>query len=82
MKKIRIIFLFCGVFYCACRQKNAATPVVNAAVKDTLPAENCSYPWEILWGAEGFIWIPANSNRISDIGSTVRICCPTVQKPL
>lgn len=42
-------------------------PAGDAVIKDTVITTGLNYPWEILWGADNFIWMTERGGKISRI---------------
>jgi glucose/arabinose dehydrogenase len=40
-------------------------PPGAAEIKDSIVANNLSYPWEILWGPDNFIWMTERGGKVS-----------------
>ncbi len=62
------ILLFLLIFS-ACKKKNDP-PQVPVETTDRVLTQNLSYPWEILWGPDNFIWITERGGRISRVHPT------------
>ncbi len=50
-----------------------AGPVV---LKDSVLVEGLTYPWEILWGADNFIWMTERGGKISRINPATGVVTP------
>lgn len=51
-----------------CKKSDTNTPPPGPAeIKDSILVEGLSYPWEILWGPDNFIWMTEKSGKISRV---------------
>lgn len=48
-----------------CNKSDKSPGSATAGIKDSVVAEGLSYPWEILWGPDNFIWMTERGGRIS-----------------
>ena len=70
MKNPALILLVClsttGSLFCKKSSTNDnEEPAGAVEIRDSVIASNYSYPWEILWGPDNFIWITERSGKIS-----------------
>jgi len=51
-----------------CQKKSSGETVLTPVeIKDSVLVQNLSYPWEILWGPDNYIWMTERPGRISRI---------------
>lgn len=51
-----------------CQKNNNTTPVPgDAEIRDTVITQGLNHPWEILWGADNFIWMTERGGKISRV---------------
>lgn len=54
-----------------CKKSDTNTPPPGPVeIKDSILVEGLSYPWEILWGPDNFIWMTERSGKISRVNPT------------
>ncbi|MBC7829250.1 MAG: PQQ-dependent sugar dehydrogenase [Chitinophagaceae bacterium] len=56
-------------FFMACKKndKNNSIPPGPVNISTTILTENLSFPWEIIWGHDGMIWMTERGGRISRV---------------
>jgi len=65
----------------SCKKKDDdATPVTPVEVESSVLTPNLSYPWEILWGPDNFIWMTEKGGKISrvDTGTGIATLLHTI----
>jgi glucose/arabinose dehydrogenase len=72
LKKASAIFLLVVSVACThCKKKSNISddpsPPGSVTIKDSVLAQGLSYPWEILWGPDNFIWMTERGGRISRV---------------
>lgn len=63
-------FLYCK------KSGNTPTPSGPVEIKDSIIAQNLSYPWEILWGPDNHIWMTERGGKISRLNPATGIITP------
>lgn len=79
LKKMPLIFLVClaGLIRCKKSDNNGGSPSPNPVViKDSVLVQGLNYPWEILWGADNFIWMTERGGRISRVNPATGAVTP------
>jgi aldose sugar dehydrogenase len=51
-------------------------PPGSVTIKDSVIVSNLSYPWEILWGPDNFIWMTERGGKISRVNPTTGTVVP------
>lgn len=64
-----MILLLTAVSRCKKQESSVTGPVLqdSAAIKDSVIVQNLSFPWEILWGPDGYIWMTERGGKISRV---------------
>ena len=67
MKRANFLLLCILLVSCSLHEKGNDTPTVQTTgeLKQKVIVENISYPWEILWGPDNFIWMTERGGRVS-----------------
>jgi glucose/arabinose dehydrogenase len=52
------------------------TPGEPVALRDTVLVNNLNFPWEILWGPDGFIWMTERGGKISRVNPATGVVTP------
>ncbi len=70
MKNLALLLLVClstasSLFCKKSSTKDNEEPAGAVEIRDSVIASNYSYPWEILWGPDNFIWITERGGTIS-----------------
>ncbi|HVG41997.1 MAG TPA: PQQ-dependent sugar dehydrogenase, partial [Chitinophagaceae bacterium] len=84
--KVTLVYFLSIIFLLpSCSQKED-TPVtepvlVSAGMKEKVLVENLSFPWEILWGSDNFIWMTERGGRISRINPSTGNLVPIYTIP-
>jgi glucose/arabinose dehydrogenase len=52
------------------------TPGDPVTLRDTVLVNNLNYPWEILWGPDGFIWMTERGGKISRVNPATGAVTP------
>ena len=55
------------VMSCEKDDKDDDAPGEPVALRDSVLVSNLAYPWEILWGPDGFIWMTERGGKISRV---------------
>ena len=83
MRRFLIIFLISLIFIsiifisrCNKSDKVARIPPGGTEIKDSVLVKNLNYPWEILWGPDGFIWMTERWGRISRVNPITGVVIP------
>lgn len=63
-------FLFCK------KSNSDPVPPGPVEIKDSIIAQNLSYPWEILWGPDNHIWMTERGGKISRLNPVTGIITP------
>ena len=64
MKPILYLLLLAAV---SCKRNSEKPPPGPVDTTDKVLTSNLSYPWEILWGSDDFIWVTERGGRVSRI---------------
>jgi aldose sugar dehydrogenase len=69
MRLLTITSVASIILFAACKKNNSNQPSGpdTSTLKDTVIAQGFNYPWEIVWGSDGFIWMTERSGKISRI---------------
>ncbi|NOT52565.1 MAG: PQQ-dependent sugar dehydrogenase [Chitinophagaceae bacterium] len=63
-----------------CKKKSNTSddppPPGSVAIKDSILIQGLSYPWEILWGPDNFIWMTERGGKISRVNPTTGVVSP------
>jgi aldose sugar dehydrogenase len=84
MFKSVILSLLLGLLLSAACSGPTYRPVVKGGpslIKDSVLADGLHYPWEILWGPDGHIWMTEREGRISRIDPVTGKLTPLLQVP-
>jgi glucose/arabinose dehydrogenase len=79
--------ILCGVitallFATSCTREYALAPAQPPAViQDSLLTEKLSFPWEILWGPDNYIWMTERDGRISRVNPATGAVLPLLTIP-
>lgn len=78
MKKLPVILILSLIFLSNCNKggKSNTNPPDAVEIKDSVLAEGFSYPWEILWGPDNYIWMTEREGRISRVNPTTGAVTP------
>lgn len=49
------------------KSEEVANDLLPAGIKDKVLTDNLTYPWEILWGPDNYIWMTERDGRISRV---------------
>lgn len=68
---ILVLFLsLASLSRCNKGEKPTPTPPEKVEIKDSVLTKGLSYPWEILWGPDNYIWMTEREGRISRVNPT------------
>lgn len=82
MKNQILLLLFISLLSASlfCKKKNETSidppPTDPVEIKDSVIASNLSYPWEILWGSDNFIWMTERGGKISRLNPATGVITP------
>ena len=78
MKSFFWAIILSPAFLSVCSRNNNPSDTAPGAVelKDSILVQNLNYPWEILWGPDGFIWMTERWGRISRVNPSTGIVLP------
>lgn len=63
-----VIFSICLLgMLAACDKDDKDSPSTPANIHDTVLTQNLSFPWEIVWGPDDFIWMTERGGRVSRV---------------
>ena len=68
---------FSASLFCKKTSKNAE-PTGAVEIKDTVIAQNLSFPWEILWGTDNYIWMTERGGKISRLNPSTGAITPVL----
>src|SRR5687767_6818745 len=54
-------------FILSCEKDDDDPPGEPVVLRDTVLVSNLNFPWEILWGPDGFIWMTERGGKISRV---------------
>lgn len=82
---LAIIFLLSMAGW-TCKKKETDTDTGNgpeqpATIKERVLTQNLSYPWEILWGPDNFIWMTQKGGQVSRVNPTTGAVVPVYTIP-
>jgi len=66
-----------------CKQTDKQEIVLTGStmIKETVLTENLNFPWEIVWGADNFIWMTERGGRISRVNPSNGAVTPLITIP-
>lgn len=82
MSLLKTILFGAAITLLACTQckrtssNDTPLPPGAVAIKDSVLTQGLSYPWEILWGPDNFIWMTERGGKISRVNPTTGIVTP------
>ena len=70
MNKTYFSAVFCLLFSCStCNNNQSQTVQKTANTQIRIVKSGLSYPWEIIWGKDGHIWMTERDGKISRINA-------------
>jgi glucose/arabinose dehydrogenase len=68
MKYFLLVFGMIALsFILSCEKDDDDPPGEPVVLRDTVLVSNLNFPWEILWGPDGFIWMTERGGKISRV---------------
>ncbi len=74
IKKVSVIAILSLVTFSHCKKKDNTIPdnppapgPITVTIKDSVLVSGLSFPWEILWGPDNFIWMTERGGKISRV---------------
>jgi glucose/arabinose dehydrogenase len=72
-----LVLIFIVALHCKKSNKNSNVEPPGAVnLKDTVIANNLSFPWEILWGPDNYIWMTERGGKISRVNPNTGAVTP------
>ena len=79
MRLILCCVLTTLLFAASCTREYAVAPAPPPAIiQDSLLTEKLSFPWEILWGPDNYIWMTEREGRISRVNPSTGAVLPLI----
>lgn len=60
-----LLLPFCSLLFCKKKDTPNVEPPGAVELKDSVVADNLTFPWEILWGPDNHIWMTEKGGQIS-----------------
>ncbi|HET9429591.1 MAG TPA: PQQ-dependent sugar dehydrogenase, partial [Chitinophagaceae bacterium] len=61
-----------------CKRSGGNSKAATAGIKDSVLVTGLSYPWEILWGPDNFIWMTERDGRVSRVNPNTGAVLPLI----
>ena len=74
--QIMILVAICPI--CCKNSTTNSSPGEEAGISHKVLVQNLSYPWEILWGPDNFIWMTERGGRISRVNASNGTIIPLI----
>lgn len=63
-------------FFCKKKDSGNPSPAGPVEIKDSVIVNNLNFPWEILWGPDGHIWMTERGGKISRVNPATGVVSP------
>src|SRR5215813_10571862 len=71
-----ILIPLVAALHCKKSGKNNVEPPGAVELKDSVIVSNLSFPWEILWGPDDYIWMTERGGRVSRVNPATGVVTP------
>ncbi|WP_291402322.1 PQQ-dependent sugar dehydrogenase [Daejeonella sp.] len=77
-KKIKLLGILILLIFASCKKssKSPEIAIQNPEIEIQVLSQNLSFPWELLWGPDNFLWMTERGGRISRINPSNGVISP------